>query len=178
MYACSKYVIHTRKWYNLLKNLLNHFSFSNNLFIQKISESYSHFNSHINNIDINYIVVFSVFFLFILLHYFHNMKVLKQLSILVSFFPVLVHELGHAFAAQLTGGYIHDIRMVLTPKKQQALGSQGYALTSNKGRLIDTPIAKATGFFSTKRYASISSLYLSKAKGMPIPRPSSELIVN
>lgn len=135
MYACSKYVNRTRKWYNLLKNLLNHFSFSNNLVIQKISESYSHFTSHVNNIDINYLVVFSVFFLFILLHYLRNMKVLKQLSIFVSFFPVLVHELGHAFAAQLTGGYIHDIRMVLTPKKQQALGSQGYALTSNKGRL-------------------------------------------
>lgn len=43
---------------------------------------------------------------------------------------------------------------------------------------VDTPIAKAKGFFSTKRYASISSLYLSKAKGMPIPHPSSELIVN
>lgn len=119
----------------MLKNLLNHFSFSNNLVIQKISESYSHFTSHVNNIDINYLVVFSVFFLLILLHYLRNMKVLKQLSIFVSFFPVLVHELGHAFAAQLTGGYIHDIRMVLTPKKQQALGSQGYALTSNKGKL-------------------------------------------
>lgn len=43
---------------------------------------------------------------------------------------------------------------------------------------FDTPTAKAVGFFSAKPYASISSLYLPKAKGMPIPHPSSEHIVN
>ncbi|MDN6194635.1 MAG: hypothetical protein L0I88_06340 [Alkalibacterium sp.] len=30
---------------------------------------------------------------------------------------------------------------------------------------VDTPTAKAMGFFSTKPYASISSLYLPKDKG-------------
>jgi len=43
---------------------------------------------------------------------------------------------------------------------------------------FDTPTAKAMGFFSTKSYASISSLYLPKVRDMPIPHPSSERIVN
>ncbi|RIM45855.1 hypothetical protein BUY22_08085 [Staphylococcus cohnii] len=50
---------------------------------------------------------------------------------------------------------------------------RGYAKT-----VVDTPTAKAMGFFSTKSYASISSLYLPKVRGMPMPHPSSEHIVN
>lgn len=57
---------------------------------------------------------------------FSNKKLTR--SVYASFFPVLIHELGHAFAAQLTGGQVQDIRMVMSAKKQEVTGKQGYTL--------------------------------------------------
>lgn len=39
-------------------------------------------------------------------------------SIYFSFFPVLIHELGHVFAAKIIGGHVDDIRMILSEKQQ------------------------------------------------------------
>lgn len=64
-----------------------------------------------------------------------HVAILKTISIYVSFFPVLVHEREYAFAAQISCGYVTDIRMIMTSRQQNATGKQGYAETIAKHKL-------------------------------------------
>ena len=53
--------------------------------------------------------------IFLIMHGQRDKILLKNISIILGLMPVLIHELGHAFAAKLTGGKVRDIHMVLTP---------------------------------------------------------------
>lgn len=119
---------------------------------------YNSFTSHFNDIQLNNLIILAIVVIFITLHYLRTIKILKQLSILLSFFPVLIHELGHAFAAQVTGGYVHEIHMVLTPKQQQRSGTQGFAITSNKNKISEV-ITIFMGYISAPLML-ILSIYL------------------
>jgi hypothetical protein len=50
-------------------------------------------------------------------HRLRHFAILKTISIYVSFFSVLVHEWGHAFAAQILNGYVSDICMIMTARQ-------------------------------------------------------------
>lgn len=95
----------------------------------------THYLSLISNIIFKPYILISTAILFLLFHYLRKIKLFNYISILFSFFPVLIHELGHAFAAQIFGGKVHDIHMVVTPKSQKQSGQQGYALTSSNSRI-------------------------------------------
>lgn len=91
--------------------------------------------NNFSNVNLNIYIIIIIAFLFLLLHRLRNKPLLSTLSIGFSFFPVLIHELGHAFAAQIIGGRVDDIRMVLSQRKQQETGKQGYAVTKANRKL-------------------------------------------
>lgn len=88
-----------------------------------------------SNIQIQVYTVVITAVLFMILHRLRHVPIIKTISIYTSFFPVLVHELGHAFAAQITGGHVADIQMIMTARKQNATGKQGYAETLAKHKI-------------------------------------------
>lgn len=118
---------------NFISNLLENIKS-----IPVVNHTFSNITMFFNNysdIKLSVILIILTAIIFIALHYFRGYPILNHLSIWLGFFPVLIHELGHAFAAQITFGQVHDIKMVLTPKKQKELGAQGYAITSSKTRI-------------------------------------------
>lgn len=90
--------------------------------------------SNFSNITLHLWLILTVAILFLILYRLRTIPILSTISISFSFFPVLIHELGHAFAAQIIGGTVEDIRMVLSNKKQQEAGQQGYAITKANHR--------------------------------------------
>lgn len=93
-----------------------------------ISEQFS-------NIYLNFYIIFIVAFLYLFLHANRRNKALQQVSILLGFFPILIHEVGHALSASISGGKVHNIYMVLTPRGQEKTESQGYAVTTPRNRM-------------------------------------------
>lgn len=82
----------------------------------------------------NTYLILGITLVFLALYKLRKYPILSTISVGFSFFPVLIHELGHAFAAQVIGGHVEDIRMILSNKKQQASGKQGYATTKANHR--------------------------------------------
>lgn len=91
--------------------------------------------TNFSNVHLNLYILFTITILFLAFHALRNKPILSTISIGFSFFPVLIHELGHAFTAQIVGGRVDDIRMVLSQKKQQESGKQGYAVTRANHKL-------------------------------------------
>lgn len=94
--------------------------------------------NNFSNVNLNVYLLLVTAILFLILYKLRYMRVISTISVCFSFFPVLIHELGHAFAAQIIGGRVDDIQMVLSQKKQQETGKQGYAVTraNNKFKFI------------------------------------------
>ncbi len=99
------------------------------------------FISLFSNIHLSIITIIITAIIFIILHNLRHLPIVRNISVYVSFFPVLIHELGHAFAAQIFNGQVDDIHMVLSPKKQQETGKQGYAITKARSRFTFIIIA-------------------------------------
>lgn len=103
--------------------------------LEHVKEFTSTFINSFSNISLNSSLIIFIATIFIVLHNLRRFPIIKNISVFVSFFPVLVHEMGHAFAANILGGKVTDIHMILSPKKQQKTGQQGYAITGSKSKL-------------------------------------------
>lgn len=122
------------------------------------------FMNTFSNIQIQIYTVIITAILFMILHRLRHVPIIKTISIYTGFFPVLVHELGHAFAAQITGGHVADIQMIMTARKQNATGKQGYAETMAKHKIsfiiiafagyIAAPIMFYLGFYFVNQQLS------------------------
>lgn len=95
----------------------------------KIQDYISLLIQNFSNVKLNTVIIFCITILFILLSKFRHGRILSSISILFSFFPVLIHELGHALSARLVGGHVDNIHMVLTQREQVSTERQGYAET-------------------------------------------------
>lgn len=91
--------------------------------------------SSFSNVFLNIYIVLITTIAFLILHKFRTIPIVRNISIATSFFPVLIHELGHAITAQIVGGKVEDIRMVLTYRQQQATEKQGYAVTKANSKM-------------------------------------------
>lgn len=91
--------------------------------------------SSFSNVFLNIYIVLITAIVFLVLHKFRTIPFVRNVSIAASFFPVLIHELGHAITAQVIGGKVEDIRMVLTYRQQQATEKQGYAVTKANSKM-------------------------------------------
>lgn len=86
-----------------------------------------HLFQQLSDITLMPAVIIVTTIIFLILHQRRHNESLAQISILLGFIPVLVHELGHAITASLTRGTVTDIYMPLTPRKQRKTGTQGSA---------------------------------------------------
>lgn len=102
---------------------------------QKIAITLSMVTNSFSNVFLNIYIILITAIIFLLLHKYRSIPIVRNISIAASFFPVLIHELGHAISAQLIGGKVEDIRMVLTYRQQQATEKQGYAITKANSKL-------------------------------------------
>ena len=81
-------------------------------------------------------IIFITAVLFLLLHRERaTSKIISQISIILGFIPVLIHEVGHALIARLTGSHVQNIYMVLTPRGQDKTGAQGLAKIMSTSRI-------------------------------------------
>lgn len=136
--------------------------------LEQVKEFTSNFMNSFSNITLNTSLIIFIAIIFIVLHNLRRFPIIKNISVFVSFFPVLVHEMGHAFVANILGGKVTDIHMVLSPKKQQETGQQGYAITGSKSKLssilvvfsgyIAAPIMFYLGFYFVNQ--QLSFLYV------------------
>lgn len=135
-----------------------------NSVLQPFINYFHMFTNTFSNIQIQVYTVIISALVFILLHHLRHKPILKTISIYTSFFPVLTHELGHALVAQITGGHVADIQMIMTARKQNATGKQGYAKTLAKHRIsfiliafagyIAAPLMLFLGFYFVKQQLS------------------------
>ncbi|MFW2451809.1 M50 family metallopeptidase [Staphylococcus cohnii] len=111
--------------------------------INELKQLIASFIYSFNNVTLNLTILVTVAVLFLILHNLRHLPIIKNISVYISFFPVLVHEMGHAFIAQILGGHVQDIHMVLSAKKQQQTGKQGYAITGSNSRFSSICVALA-----------------------------------
>lgn len=93
------------------------------------------FLQNFGNIDLSIPIIIVTAIVFLFFHRHSQNKLLKIISIILGFIPVLIHEIGHAVTTTVTGGKVKNIYMVLTPKGQEETQSQGYALSLPKNRM-------------------------------------------
>lgn len=106
-----------------------------NQYITKAQTKWHEFVASYSDIHINLWIVWVIAIVFVALHYLRRYPIIKNVSILMSFIPVLVHELGHAVTTTLTRGRVNDIHIMLTDYGQQKTGAQGLAKTQPRGWL-------------------------------------------
>lgn len=90
---------------------------------------------HMNDIVLMPFIILTTGLVFLFMHGQRDKPILKNISIILGFIPVLIHELGHALTARLTGGKVIDIHMIMTHREQTKQGAQGYAKTIPRNRL-------------------------------------------
>lgn len=99
-------------------------------------ETVIYFMHRAESVDLNrwLIIIFAVIFI---ASRFIKQNWIQQFNLLISFFPTLIHEFGHAFTAQSLGGKVHNIRMTITVKGRDETGTQGYATTTPRNHLAN-----------------------------------------
>lgn len=137
---------------------------------QKIVVTLSLVINSFSNVFLNIYIILITAVIFLLLHKFRTIPIVRNISIAASFFPVLIHELGHAITAQLVGGKVEDIRMVLTYRQQQATEKQGYAITKANSKLkfvfitffgyIAAPLMLFSGVYLASKEMTAAFLFL------------------
>src|SRR5699024_3653197 len=55
-----------------------------------------------------------------------------MIDIILGYFPILIHEMGHVIANKLSGGKPKDLAVVWRRKERMETGRQGYAITGSK----------------------------------------------
>lgn len=101
--------------------------------IEKVQNMYRDFESSFSNIQINIWIVISVAIIYMALYFVRNRPVIANIKILFGFIPTLIHEMGHAIGARITGGRVENIHIILTKRGMNKTGSLGYAQTSPSG---------------------------------------------
>lgn len=100
-----------------------------------VTSTFHQFTAQMSDIHIHMGWVWSIALLFVVLHYGRRYPVVRQVSIAMSFLPVLIHELGHAVMATLTRGTVNNIHIMMTHFGQSHTGSQGFADTVPRNKL-------------------------------------------
>lgn len=100
-----------------------------------VTSTFHQFTAQMSDIHLHMGWVWSIALLFVVLHYGRRYPVVRQVSIAMSFLPVLIHELGHALMAKMTRSPVRNIHIVLTHLGQSHTGSQGFADTVPRNKL-------------------------------------------
>lgn len=127
-----------------------------------VTSTFHQFTAQMSDIHLHMGWVWSIALLFVVLHYGRRFPVVRQISIIVSFLPVLIHELGHALMATMTRSPVRNIHIVLTHFGQSHTGSQGFADTVPRNKLsgvliflagyLTPPLFFGLGFYFIHRH--------------------------
>lgn len=127
-----------------------------------MTSTFHQFTAQMSDIHLHMGWVWSIALLFVVLHYGRRFPVVRQISIIVSFLPVLIHELGHALMATMTRSPVRNIHIVLTHLGQSHTGSQGFADTVPRNKLsgvliflagyLTPPLFFGLGFYFIHRH--------------------------
>lgn len=126
------------------------------------TSTFHQFTERMSDIHIHMGRVWIVALLFILLHYGRRFPIVRQVSIIASFIPVLIHELGHAMMATITRSPVRNIHIVLTHLGQSHTGAQGFSDTVPRNKVsgiliflagyLSPPLFFALGFYFIQRH--------------------------
>jgi len=127
-----------------------------------VTSTFHQFTAQMSDIHLHMGWVWSIALLFVVLHYGRRYPVVRQVSIAMSFLPVLIHELGHALMAKMTRSPVRNIHIVLTHLGQSHTGSQGFADTVPRNKLsgvliflagyLTPPLFFGLGFYFIHRH--------------------------
>lgn len=85
------------------------------------------------NLSLTTITIIALIYVFV--HHRRQQPILSLIDIILGYFPILVHEMGHVIANKLSGGKPKDLVVVWRRKERMETGRQGYAVTGSKSRL-------------------------------------------
>ncbi|OOV38598.1 hypothetical protein BS756_05730 [Staphylococcus sp. MB371] len=85
------------------------------------------------NLSLTTITIIALIYVFV--HHRRQQPILSLIDIILGYFPILIHEMGHVIANKLSGGKPKDLVVVWRRKERMETGRQGYAVTGSKSRL-------------------------------------------
>ncbi|WP_337020789.1 M50 family metallopeptidase [Mammaliicoccus sciuri] len=85
------------------------------------------------NLSLTMITIIALIYVFV--HHRRQQPILSLIDIILGYFPILIHEMGHVIANKLSGGKPKDLVVVWRRKERMETGRQGYAVTGSKSRL-------------------------------------------
>lgn len=85
------------------------------------------------NLSLSMITIIALIYVFV--HHRRQHPILSIIDIILGYFPILIHEMGHVIANKLSGGKPKDLVVVWRRKERMETGRQGYAITGSKSRL-------------------------------------------
>lgn len=85
------------------------------------------------NLSLTTITIIALTYVFV--HHRRQQPILSLIDIILGYFPILIHEMGHVIANKLSGGKPKDLVVVWRRKERMETGRQGYAVTGSKSRL-------------------------------------------
>ncbi|MEB7724025.1 M50 family metallopeptidase [Mammaliicoccus fleurettii] len=86
-------------------------------------------------INISLVTITIIALIYVFVHHRRQQPILSLIDIILGYFPILIHEMGHVIANKLSGGKPKDLVVVWRRKERTETGRQGYAITGSKSRL-------------------------------------------
>lgn len=84
------------------------------------------------SINISLITITLIALIYVFVHHRRQHPILSMIDIILGYFPILIHEMGHVIANKLSGGKPKDLVVVWRRKERMETGRQGYAITGSK----------------------------------------------
>lgn len=86
-------------------------------------------------IHLSLVMITIIALIYVFVHHRRQQPILSLIDIILGYFPILIHEMGHVIANKLSGGKPKDLVVVWRRKERMETGRQGYAVTGSKSRL-------------------------------------------
>lgn len=86
-------------------------------------------------IQVSLIIIVLIALIYVFVHHRRAHPILSTVDIILGYFPILIHEMGHVIANKLSGGKPSDLVVVWRRRERMETGRQGYAITGSKSRM-------------------------------------------
>lgn len=83
-------------------------------------------------IQLSLIVIVFIALIYVFVHHRRQQPLMSLIDIILGYFPILIHEMGHVVANKLSGGKPKDLVVVWRRRERLETGRQGYAITGSK----------------------------------------------
>nr|WP_263314805.1 M50 family metallopeptidase [Mammaliicoccus sp. Marseille-Q6498] len=83
-------------------------------------------------IHLSLTIIICIALIYVFVHHRRQHSILSMIDIILGYFPILIHEMGHVLANKLSGGKPKDLVVVWRRRERLETGRQGYAITGSK----------------------------------------------